>query len=79
MRSGYARETAAQRHGAGCAQKTFIHWGAGSGAPIRVLADSPTEALPGQKSLRLVSDAAFPEGTISPGLLRRAGHTGWPR
>lgn len=44
---------------------TFIHWGAGSEHPIYVLADSPTEAVPGQKSLRLVSDVAFPEGTIS--------------
>ncbi|MEN9419369.1 MAG: hypothetical protein RI988_2989 [Pseudomonadota bacterium] len=46
-------------------KNTFIHWGAGSEHPIYVLADSPTEAIPGQKSLRLVSDAAFPEGTIS--------------
>lgn len=42
---------------------TFIHWGAGSEHPIHVLADSPTEAIPGQKSLRQLSEDAFEAGT----------------
>lgn len=46
-------------------KETFIHWGAGSEHPIHVLAGSPTEAIEGQKGIRMVSETAFPEGTPS--------------
>lgn len=46
-------------------KNTFIHWGAGSEHPIHVFAGSPTEAIEGQDRLRVVSDTAFAEGTLS--------------
>ena len=46
-------------------KNTFIHWGAGNEHPIHVLAGSPTDAVPGQKRIRMVSDTAFAEGTIA--------------
>ena len=42
---------------------SFIHWGAGNEHPIYVLSGSATEAIPGQKSLRLLSEDAFEPGT----------------
>jgi len=44
---------------------TFIHWGAGNEHPIHVFAGSPTEAIEGQDRIRVVSDTAFQEGTLS--------------
>lgn len=46
-------------------KNTFIHWGAGNEYPIHVFADSPTEAIPGQDRIRMVSDSAFQEGTFA--------------
>ena len=46
-------------------KNTFIHWGAGNEHPIHVFAGSPTEAIPGQKSIRMVSDDAFQPGTLA--------------
>lgn len=44
-------------------KNTFIHWGLGEEHPIHVFAGAPTEAIPGQDRIRMVSDTAFQEGT----------------
>jgi hypothetical protein len=44
-------------------KNTFIHWGAGDEHPIHIFADTPTEAIPGQKRIRMVAEGAFEPGT----------------
>lgn len=44
---------------------SFIHWGAGSEHPIYVLSGSATEAIPGQKRIRMLAADAFEPGTHS--------------